>query len=229
VCVKKIVRGTNVARVSPLGSAPPPAATPAAPQNLKQAVSPVGHGGVISKEAYGAYNEAKEILAVAEREAERIRQEAVQLRDEQVRQGFEEGHRTGYQEALAGLAGLERRFDEICKDLEPQLVELAIGVARKIIGRELGTNPDTIADIVAQALRTVRHQRDITVRVHPDHVDEVTERKHALLGVLSRAPDIQIRADPSVRAGGCVIESELGKVEADLETQLELLRQALSG
>ncbi|RME73154.1 MAG: HrpE/YscL family type III secretion apparatus protein [Planctomycetota bacterium] len=229
--MKKIVRGQNVARVAPLGggASPPPAAPPpaAAPGSLKEVVAPAASRGVISKETYAAYNEAKQILAVAEQEAARIREEAEQQRQQAVREGFEQGYRKGYEEALAGLVRLEERQRALEAELEPQLVDLAVGIARKIIGSELASSPDAIAKIVAQALRTVRHQREITVRVHPDHVEELETHRQQLLAVLSRAPDLQIRADPALPPGGCVIESELGRVEADLETQLALLRNAL--
>ena len=225
--MKKIVRGVNKAKVTPLGGGDKPLGSGRA-RPLVSGGGSAGGRGVISAETYGAYNEAKEILSVAEAEAERIRQEAVRLRDEQVRQGFGEGHKKGYEEALGGLAALEARFDQLCANLEPQLIDLAVGIAKKIIGHELSSKPETIVEIVAQALRTIRHQREITVRVHPNHLAVVEQHKSELLGVLTRAPDIVVRADDDVPVGGCVIESELGRIEAELETQLEMLKRALT-
>ncbi len=82
---------------------------------------------------------------------------------------------------------------------------------------------------MAQALKTVRHQRDVNIRVNPAQVAALETHKKTLLGALSRAKDVQIRADPSIRPGGCVIETELGILDADLRTQMEILERALQG
>jgi type III secretion protein L len=228
------VPGLNV----PVGASPfappplPPGARPIAPRPAagQPAASPlaaVAQKGVLKGTSFQAYEEAKQILALAEQEAERVRQEAVRLRDEQARLGYEEGYRRGYEEALAGLARLEQETAALFEKIEPQVVALSVKVAEKIIGAELAARPEAIAAVVSQALRTVRHQRDISIRVHPSHVPALEGRKAQLLGVLSRARDLMIRGDESMRPGGCVIETELGTLDADLTTQLEILERAL--
>jgi type III secretion protein L len=191
-------------------------------------VAPPGRG-VIKQQVVGAYGQAKEILAVAEQEAARIIQDAERLREEQARLGWDEGYKKGFEETLGKLAQLEEETQKIFQDLEPKVVQLSMKVAEKIIGSELATRPDAIAAIVAQALRTVRHQRDVNIRVNPAQAPALEAHKKTLLGVLSRARDVVIRADPSVREGGCVIETELGILDADLQTQLEILERALGG
>jgi flagellar assembly protein FliH len=189
------------------------------------------HGGasVMSKETFGAYEGAKDILAQAEKEAERIRQEAEQQRSETIRQGYEEGYQKGYTEALTKVAEIETEFQALRKRLEPQLVQLSVTVAEKIIGEELKLRPDAMLDIVGQALRTVRHQRDIVIRVHPSQVDAIEERKQTLFGILSRAREVRVVGDETLRELGCVIETEVGILNADVTTQLDELRKALEG
>lgn len=187
----------------------------------------VAQKGVLRGTSFAAYEEAKQILQVAEQEAARIQEEAVRLRDEQARLGYESGYSKGYEEALAGLASLESETNSLFEKLEPQVAKLAIRVAEKIVGAELTARPEAIAAIVAQALKTVRHQKDISIRVHSSHAPALEARKATLLGVLSRARDVMIRADDSMRPGGCIIESELGTLDADLTTQLEMLERVL--
>lgn len=185
--------------------------------------------GIIKQQVVGAYGQAKEILAVAEQEAARIVEDAHRLREEQARAGYQEGYKKAYEECLGRLGAIETETRQLFEDLEPKIVQLSVKVAEKIIGSELAERPDAIADIVAQALKTVRHQKEIMIRVHPAHVDVLDNNKRTLLGVLSRARDVTIRGDPSMREGGCMIETELGLLDADLRTQLEILERALSG
>jgi flagellar biosynthesis/type III secretory pathway protein FliH len=46
---------------------------------------------------------------------------------------------------------------------------------------------------------------------------------------IGRLKDIAIREDAEIRRGGCVIQTESGTVDAQLETQLQLLERALLG
>jgi type III secretion protein L len=251
--LKKIVRGDGA--IQEIGAVPgfpaaqpaaaPPSAVPlppgaraiapsAAPPRPPGAAAPsplagMAQKGVLRGTSFAAYEEAKQILSVAEQEAERIKQEAAYLRDEQSKAGYEEGYRKGYEQALAGLARLEAETNSVFERIEPQIVKLAVKVAEKIVGAELTSRPEAIAAIVAQALKTVRHQKDISIRVNSAHVPALEARKSTLLGVLSRARDVMIRADDSMRPGGCVIESELGTLDADLTTQLEMLERVLGG
>jgi len=185
--------------------------------------------GLIKQQVVGAYGQAKEILGVAEQEAARILQDAERIREEQARLGWEEGYKKGYEEALAGLARVEAETAAVFSDIEPKVIQLSMKVAEKIIGSEMATRPDAIAAIVAQALKTVRHQREVIVRVNPAQVGALETHKKTLLGVLSRAKDVSIRGDPALRQGGCVIETELGILDADLTTQMEILGRALEG
>jgi flagellar biosynthesis/type III secretory pathway protein FliH len=45
--------------------------------------------------------------------------------------------------------------------------------------------------------------------------------------LLSQAENFVLRADAGVTRGGCIVDSELGRVDARLETQLARLEQAL--
>jgi type III secretion system HrpE/YscL family protein len=204
---------------------PPPGIAPARVPGMTQSFN----RGLIKQQVVGAYGQAKEILSVAEQEAARIIQDAERIREEQARAGWEEGHRKGYEEALAGLARFEEETHAAFADLEQKIVQLSMRVAEKIIGAEMATRPDAIAAIVAQALKTVRHQKDVIIRVNPAQVPALEEHKKTLLGALSRAKDVSIRGDPALRPGGCVIETELGILDADLQTQMEILERALQG
>jgi len=231
--MRRIIRPGQAPGMAPLGLGGAQPAAPGAPRPLSApglpGVGAPAHGGrqAMSAQAYQAYGESKDILAVAQKEAERIRQEALVQRDEQARQGYEAGYRKGYEEALVKLAGLEKQYADVVSRLEPQLVQLAISVAEKIIGEELALRPEAIVDVVGQALKTVRHQREIVIRVHPSRAPTLEQRKQSLLGILSRAQTVRVVPDETLTENGCVIETEVGRLNADIDSQLEALRKAL--
>ena len=65
--------------------------------------------------------------------------------------------------------------------------------------------------------------------MHPDDLKALERGRPRLLERALRAQALQFRADPSVGRGGCIVESELGTVDARLPVQLEAIERALRG
>lgn len=168
-----------------------------------------------------ALAEAEEIKRQAEEDAERIREEARQV-------GYQEGRDTGAAELTQAILEANQRMRALEAQAEPQLRQLALTIARKIIGRELQFHPEAVINIVKQALsEKARLRRDIFLRVHPEDLQVLRENKPELLEVLSRAKEIGIREDPDVQRFGCIIETDAGTIDAQLDTQLAVFERVL--
>lgn len=182
---------------------------------------------VLPHGVFEAKEKAHEIVDAARAEARTIAEEAARqaeaLRETARREGAEEGLARWNQAVVE--AGEAR--DRLLRDSERELARLAVRVAEKIIGERLRAEPDTIVSIVAQALKSVRLERSLTIQVNPKHVEEVRARLERLHAVVGASREIQIVANAAVAPGGCVVESELGSIDAQLETQLNCLEKAL--
>ena len=75
---------------------------------------------------------------------------------------------------------------------------------------------------------TVRNQQHVTIRVAP--ADEKAVRAE-LASMLASVPGgtsfLDVVPDARLERGACLLESELGVVDASLETQLKALENAL--
>jgi flagellar biosynthesis/type III secretory pathway protein FliH len=131
-----------------------------------------------------------------------------------------EGEASATAAVAARLFEAERRRDAALGEAERDLAKLALAAARRIVGDELTLAPERILDIVREALDRARRARRIVVRVHPD--DAATLRALAD-GALPYA----IEEDPAIARGGLVLETELGEVDARIETKLAALEKAL--
>ncbi|MFH1810806.1 MAG: FliH/SctL family protein [Pseudomonadota bacterium] len=139
------------------------------------------------------------------------------------------GHSTGMAQTKQLLERVEHLADGLLKEVEPQAVEAAIAVARQLIEAELAEHPRAIVAVVRQALLSARQQRDVFVRVNPVHVETLREHRREVVDVLGRAKDIDVREDPDLAPGGCMVETEIGTIDARLETQFEALVRHLTG
>ncbi len=198
------------------------------------AESVVRRAPIIKSETVDARGEAQRIIDKAQAEADEIRRQAEtdaeKLKEQAYQTGYEEGKNTAAAELSEVVASASQRLEAIEQQAEPQLKELALTIARKILGKELEFHPETVVDIVKQALsEKARQRREIFLRVNPDDLQYIRERKPELLEVLSRAKEIGIREDPEVALHGVVIETDAGIIDAQLETQLAVFERVLMG
>jgi len=190
--------------------------------------------GIIKSETVDAKGEAQRILERAQVEAAELKHQA-ELEAEKLKAiaydaGMEEGRNNAAAELSEVVSKASLRLQQIEAQVEPQLRELALTIARKILGRELEFHPEAIVDIVKQALsEKARQRREIFLRVNPDDMTYIRERKPELLEVLSRAKEIGLREDPDVAIHGVVIETDAGIIDAQLETQLAVFERVLMG
>ncbi|HEX7314753.1 MAG TPA: type III secretion system stator protein SctL [Pyrinomonadaceae bacterium] len=185
-------------------------------------------GAVVKRPLVEARAEAARLLAEAEREAADTRAGAQQEARELREAAYREGHETALTELNALLLEAHERRETALAEVERDLLRLAVRIAEKIIGREIETDPATLADIVATALRNARQHETLVVRVHPANLPDVQSRREQI-DPAGRARFIDFVPDPRVSRGGCIIESESGTVDAQLDTQLRVLERALLG
>jgi type III secretion protein L len=183
--------------------------------------------GIIRGDVYSASGKARELLQKANQEAEEILRKA----SEQSEQLRKSGYDAGYQEGLAQTTELMTKarieHEQFLKNANRDVMDLAFKIAEKIIGKQLETEPETIINIVKQAMQNVRGSKQLTIRVHPNDAKILRENDEELQEALGRQRMIDIMEDKKVTPGGCIIESEIGTVEAQLSTQLERLKKIL--
>lgn len=181
----------------------------------------------IKREVQTAHEQAESILDQARKKAAQI----VQSAEEDVGKLREGAREQGYAEGLAKwnqiLIVAQKARDEFLEKNEPCLVQLAIQVARKIIGEELRSAPDQVVLVAREALRSARRGRNLVLQVHPDDEDAVRRQISILHASLGGPREIEVVSSAAVARGGCMIESDIGIIDAQLETQLEVMSRTL--
>lgn len=169
--------------------------------------------------------EAQTILDAAREQAAGIIREAESEYQRQRGQGYEDGKAEGKLEHAEKMLETVMTSVEFIENIESTLVNVVSQAVRKIIA-DFDDN-ERIVRIVRTALTAVRNQQHVTVRVAPADADAVSK---ALAGLLHTAPGgksfLDLIPDARLDRGACLLESELGVVDASLETQLKALENA---
>ncbi len=152
--------------------------------------------------------------------------------------GSEQGHAAGMaaaQEAMAQsvarlaalVAGVHENHAAFFRAAERQGVDLALQIAQKVVEREVENIPDMAVNVIRAALDEMDARTAVRVRVNPDDAELLRRRWAQVVPPGVAADRIELQPDERVQSGGAVIETMHGQVDAQLESKLAQLGNAL--
>ena len=139
----------------------------------------------------------------------------------------EESYRVKFARLESLSSALQEERAQFFTRVEPELVRLAIAIAEKVIGREVELRPDTVVEIVRNAMKRLRERESLRVSLNPRDVDQVKQARDDLVSAVDGVRKLEIIEDRRVD-GGCVIESPNGTLDARITTQIGEITNALT-
>lgn len=175
----------------------------------------------------------QDILTTARAEAEDIKRQAKELYltvEDKIRQasekGFAEGREQGLESVTELLVKINQNHEKLLRELEKQALSLVLEISHKVLGDALKSSDEAMVGLIREALKESMGN-ELVVLIHPDDFEKVREQQSNLIGAVQGSQTLQIKASASVKSGSCLIESELGTLEAQLDLQLAAIARAL--
>ncbi len=191
-------------------------------------VHPATGEKVISSEDFSILQQASELLDKAREDAEehhrKTLKKAASLREEAKEEGFNEGLQKFNEQLLI----FERSLRAMRLELQKQIIPIALKAAKKIVGAQLELKPDTIVDIVMQALTPVMQNHRITIYINKADKEILEANKPKLKNMLEQVQVLSIQERADIAPGGCLIETEAGIINATIENQWRALESAFA-
>ncbi len=185
--------------------------------------------------------QAREEIAAARAERERIR-------DEARREGLELGRKDAMEQAAAAerervakesgpLADLIRKAAGAIEDArvelvaaaERDLVRLALAVAARVVKAEAECGKAVAVGNLRRAVELTARRQELTVLLHPEDVAMIEAYLPDLRREFSETERVALQADPEVGRGGVIVRTREGSVDAAIATQLEEIERGLLG
>ena len=181
--------------------------------------------------------QAREMLESATSESEQIRQQA-----------FSDAREAGYAEGLrqaehdvqvkaqelcaqnmattlpalqAAAAALNEERDVWRAEWESIAIRFSALIAKKLIRRELSQCPELSTEMVLKTLELASGSSNVRLLLNPQDMEQLGEQGLQQINEILRSADSQLVADESISPGGCVIHTQHGKIDAQIETQLD--------
>lgn len=164
------------------------------------------------------------IVAAAHAEAETIRASAAAAYEEEKQRGYEDGLAEARLEQSEQMIEAVSRSVDFFGRIEERMVDLVMQSVQCILDEF--DERERIVHVVKKALSAARNQKQMTLRVHPSRLEAVKEAMHDILASYPGIGYLDVLPDSRLDPEGCVLESDIGVVEASVESQLESLRQA---
>ncbi|KRG09756.1 hypothetical protein ACA30_15010 [Virgibacillus soli] len=196
-----------------------------------------------------ARNEAEKLIQQAEEQAniviDNIKQQQEQWdfeKKELTKSAYEEGFQIGVNEGrqqgfdqyklkieqakqVTDQSKIE--YEQYIRNSEIVILELAIASAEKIIQTTFAEEPERFLPLVKSALKEVRNSKEIQIHVNPAQYELLLAEKAELETIFPQDVECFIYPDVDLKEYGCQIESEHGRIDANISDQLVELKEKL--
>jgi len=152
--------------------------------------------------------------------------------------GFAQGEKDGFEYGHKAVQVVKSQLERIAENLEALpgkvledyrewLIRTSIAIAGRIIGREVQTSPEIVADAVKALVDETEEHSTLTVYLNPNDLELLEKKTDFALSPTRK--HCALKPDKGLERGGCRVESAIQLLDASLAGISENLEKNLSG
>lgn len=148
--------------------------------------------------------------------------------------GYEEGQAQAFSEnekMLAQIVSLleeiDRGKEELFKQYERDMVNLALDIARKVVDCKLQESDEAFVNIFRKAAEGIHGQKTVRLLISEHEARIATASSDYLLSLISGAEHLDIEVLEDKEPGTCILETDDILIDASAGKQVEKLVQAV--
>lgn len=180
-------------------------------------------------------------------EEERAEQRSLELLAQIQQNAYQEGHQLGlddgrkqaFDEASAMIKDKMDQLTEVLKNLgtmkqeilshnEAHMIKLLYHMASRIAMTTLENNNPSVVEVLRGAVALAQDEENVRVQLHPDQIEFIEDLRRQTNREFEFLKKIRLEPDPKVKPGGCIVETNYGEIDAQVETRLAQLWESLS-
>lgn len=183
---------------------------------------------IIPTNAFSDLLEGKEIIEKAKEDAalyrHEVEQECVKIKEQAEKKGYEEG----FQKWAEHIKRFQEEISSVRNEYTKVLATVALKATQKIVGKAFEMDEKLVLNIVSNALKPVLQHKKITIYVNKADLESLENSRDQLKEQFEAIEALSIRERDDVSTGGCIIETEGGIINAQLDNQWNVLEKAFS-
>ena len=142
--------------------------------------------------------------------------------------GYEEGFKKGEEAAQKEFSPFLATIEDLIADLtifrknmydkvEREMVEMVVSLAKKVIHFEFSTRDDAVQEMIRLAVQSVLDRESMVIKINPADKGYAESFRPELHHLFSEIKNITFEAHSGVERGGCIVETNFGVVDAQID------------
>ena len=177
---------------------------------------------VIKSDDYVQYKTAKDLWHESQKDIEKNKAEAEQLRLNSIESGLIKGAEEAKARMASQMLKSASSLMTQLSDIEKDLTDVVIAAVRKIIADY--DNDELVLEAVKKGLLPVYNSNKVAIRVNPQSIPFLSSQIDTLKHEIEF---LEILPDPKLGETDCIIESDIGIVDASIDSQLQAIEKAV--
>lgn len=161
----------------------------------------------------------------------RAKEEANSIREAAAKEGYQEGLNEAKEDIERVKEAIGEFFNakqEVYDSIAPDILEISLDIAKKIIKKEMTENPEILLDNIKDILKGLsKEETKIILKVNPVQVAMLKQEIPEAMSTAGLEAKVIIIPDETVMEGGCMITTTNGVIDATIETQLAIISEVL--
>ena len=161
----------------------------------------------------------------------RAKEEANSIREAAAKEGYQEGIQAAKEDIQKVRESLESFLNakqEVYETIAPDVLEISLDIAKKIIKKEMHEDQTILLDNIKDILKGLsKEETKIMLKVNPSQVAILKQEIPEMLNIAGLEAKVTIVPDENTMEGGCLLTTSNGVIDATIETQLEIISEAL--
>jgi len=156
--------------------------------------------------------------------------------------GFEKGFQEGQKKAEAeiqaqtaeildplkqSLETADKLLDQLVEKYETQILSLIFKISQKAVMASLEVDDEIVRHTILDALKSLVAPEEIILNVSSEDFDYIEMIKDEFFEALGTLKQVSVKSDPSIKRGGCKIETATASISTDPEAKLMAIYDAM--
>lgn len=186
-----------------------------------------------------ADEDAKQKLDLAQNSADAIVSDAYDqakgIMEQAKVEGYQEGYNRGVEdsqeiakqivdEALAIKNDWIAMRESVLRESENEMIALVIEAIEKVVENRVETDTSLIESLIKQGINRVTKSHLVSIRVSNEDYNHALSIKPMIIASSDKIEDLEIKRDPTLTNGSCIIDTDSGSIDSSIKTQVEQIK-----
>jgi flagellar assembly protein FliH len=189
-------------------------------------------------------NKAKEgVMQLLQDAMDKAKKQVGELKSNATKQGYDTGFKDGFNKGkeaakeefspvLKTTQHLVEELSEFRKEMydkvEREMIEMVIALTKRVIHFEFSTHEDAVQNMIRLAVQSVLDRESMVIKIHPTDKEYAESFLPELQHMYSEIKNITFVTHSGIKRGGCVIETNFGVIDAQIEKLEEQIDRILN-